>query len=256
MNFLAQLAAIAVVLSAPMIGLAVEPRVAGLHDLVVVEPGMHRDGLPAVSIRDSGESFTAEIPPTLHIHRYFYSGDREFQGPIIQGGPTVIIASHPKTGQRVYTEVTLAAGSPVIAHNKHGIEYIYDHSRIEINYGCDEQSVRVKYHSGQGVRRNLANFREHVFENAGQHLGQSQTLGALKETMHGGGQLAKSAVGAVDSCTAKLLNGAKSLSSAIPGVTPLSSYADDQPARQYEKQIDRAQRLKDSASLDFVPTNR
>ncbi len=37
-----------------------------------------------------------DIAPTVHVHRYYYSGDKEIQGPIINGGPTVVVAITPK----------------------------------------------------------------------------------------------------------------------------------------------------------------
>ena len=57
-----------------------ENREAGFDDLVIMDPGAHQNGLPAVIFDD--ESREIEIPPALHIHRYYYSGDKEYQGPI------------------------------------------------------------------------------------------------------------------------------------------------------------------------------
>lgn len=236
--------------------LGVEPRVAGLNDLLVIEPGTSRNGVPAPTLVNDGDCTTVEIAPSLHIHRFFYSGDREFQGPIIQGGPTVVIASHPRTGMRVYTNVTLAPGAPLIAHSKHGIEYIYDGHRIAIWYGRDETDVTVKYHSGRGFRRNWMETRQAVVEHVGDHLGASQTVGAVKETLVQGGQAVHSGVQVLDSTTADLINRTKQLGSFIPGVVPLSSAGDNVPGRQYQAEIERAQRVSERADPTFVPTIR
>jgi hypothetical protein len=109
-----------------------EPNAIGLHDLVVYDPGVHQQGLPSPQFKKSGKGLTVEIPPAVHVHRYYYSGDKEIQGPLIRGGPTVVVANHPKTGERMYIDVMLPAGAPTIVYNKSGITYGPSHKKCPI----------------------------------------------------------------------------------------------------------------------------
>ena len=73
----------------------------GLHDIVVYDAGAHAQGLPGINFREAGDGLKVDIPPAVHVHRYYYSGDKEIQGPIVAGGPTIVVAKHPKTGQQI-----------------------------------------------------------------------------------------------------------------------------------------------------------
>jgi hypothetical protein len=54
-----------------------EPRVAGLSQLVVIPPGTHERGLPAVRTEPvDAETLLVDIPPTLHVLLFYYSGDQ------------------------------------------------------------------------------------------------------------------------------------------------------------------------------------
>ena len=83
---------------------------------MILDPGNHEDGLPAVIFDD--ESRQIEIPPTLHVHRYYKSGDKGYQGPIINGGPTIMVAQYPKTGERINVDVMLPHATPEIVYTK------------------------------------------------------------------------------------------------------------------------------------------
>ena len=86
----------------------------GLNELVVYDPGTHERGLPAVQLMPNNcGNLGVEIPPAVHVHRYYYNGDKEFQGPIIQGGPTIVVANHPDNpGCTLYIRVNLPSGAP------------------------------------------------------------------------------------------------------------------------------------------------
>ena len=137
---------------------AAETTEAGLNDLVILDPGTHERGLPAVEIKHVEGGREIDIPPKVHVHRYYYSGDKEFQGPIINGGPTVVVANHPKTGERMYIDVVLPAGAPRIAYNKHGITYVYPDKRVAVtfqHFPFDPNKSIVKIHHGQGLGRGI-----------------------------------------------------------------------------------------------------
>lgn len=236
-----------------------EPAAPGLHDLVVFDPGVHERGLPSPQFDRAGNGLTVDIPPAVHVHRYYYSGDKEIQGPIINGGPTIVVASHPKTGKRMYIDVTLPAGAPRIAYNKSCITYVYPHKRVAVTFNhfpLNPDKVTVKYHSGQGVGRTARDWSHHVKEHVNEGIHKSAFLQSVKAT---GGEAGKLAVGvgeAAGKLTSQTLDALKSGASIIPGVSYFKSLAEERGNRQYQTQIDVATDRIKRETPEFVPTIR
>lgn len=237
---------------------AVEPIKVGLNDLVVYDPGVHERGLPSPQLitTPTGE-IRVEIPPVLHIHRYFYSGDKEFQGPLINGGPTMVVARHPKTGETLYIEVVLPPGAPVIAYNSKSITYVYTDQRIEVtfsHFGFNGDRVTVSQCSGRGFARTTRDAKLHAAEKFHKCLQESQLAQAIAEVGTCGKSATVGAVSTVGCATATTIKAAGSLAKVIPGVVPLQSKYEDRFQRRYETSIEHAQRIAPK-SLD-VRTNR
>ena len=250
----------------------------GLNELVILDPGQHADQLPAVLLEEFSLSkdawasgglqagdveperrLSVEIPPQVHVHRYYYSGDKEFQGPILQGGPTILVAKHPRTGETMYVELNLRPGAPRIAHHKTGITYVYPDQRVTIHFQhfpFDASKAVVKYHSGQGVRRTLGQARQQMVARTQTHYLQSPVTQSLKNSaegagslLHGVGQTAARTGGALLDRTDQLVN-------VLPGVQPLRSMGEQRAETRRAAEIRAANRLQQRAETVFVPTNR
>ncbi len=240
--------------------MAQEPAGPGLNDLVVYDPGVHERGLPAAEfIPDEFGGMKVDIPPTVHVHRYYYSGDKEFQGPIIQGGPTVVVANHPKTGKRMYIDVVLPAGAPRIAYNKHSITYVYTDKRVAITFtrmpwNCGE--ARVVNRGGQGLGRSLSDATEKGREHARDSLNGSSLVQSSKEFAYETGDVLHGVKISVEQVGAKTLDTVKSATDLIPGVTYLKSLRDQQPQAAYESSVRAAAAQRERDQVPFVETNR
>ncbi|QDT41947.1 hypothetical protein Pan241w_20270 [Gimesia alba] len=114
------------------------------QEIDVILPGVSSDGIPAVLVESDGDNSKIEIPPTVLVHRYYYTGDRKFQGPYIPGGPSIVVANHPKTKCRVYADVQLLPGAPEVLYSKDMIEYRYGKSRILVSFPHDG-GAKVSY---------------------------------------------------------------------------------------------------------------
>src|SRR5262245_125102 len=76
-------------------------------EIEVLDPNVDPRGNPTVVTRPAaiptgmGASgrVIVDIPPTVLVHRYYYTGDRSFQYKMLPGGPCIVVASHPKTGE-------------------------------------------------------------------------------------------------------------------------------------------------------------
>lgn len=76
-----------------------------------------------------------ETPLTVIVHRYYYTGDRDFQGPMMQGGPTLITANDPATGEQTQIEALLPPGAPRITYRSDRIVYDYRDRAITVRFG-------------------------------------------------------------------------------------------------------------------------
>lgn len=236
-----------------------EPNAVGLHDVVVYDPGVHQRGLPSPQFKQSGKRLTVDIPPAVHVHRYYYSGDKEIQGPLIRGGPTVVVANHPKTGERMYIDVMLPAGAPTIVYNKSGITYVYPNHRVNIHFGSLPllgDRVVVKQKPGRGWARSLKESHARFTQKTKEKIANSALAQSLKEFSGETGKVLKGATGAATQFGADFVDGAKKGLEIIPGVSTLKGYAKDAPQRKYAAEVRSAAEKKAREQLKFVPTNR
>ncbi|MCA9163445.1 MAG: hypothetical protein KDA62_10715 [Planctomycetales bacterium] len=124
-------------------------------EIEVLDPGVDPVGNPAVLLREGPYGQTqVEIPPVVLVHRYYYSGDRSFQAQILPGGPSIVVANHPKSGERCYIPVQMMPGAPRVTYTAHGIEYDYGEHGIKVVFGMFGEPS-VKYRSGQPWSRRV-----------------------------------------------------------------------------------------------------
>ncbi|HWB14735.1 MAG TPA: hypothetical protein VG826_36265 [Pirellulales bacterium] len=218
---------------------AIEPKAAGLNELVVYDPGRHERGLPAVEFTPTLDGkLKVDIPPAVHVHRYYYSGDKEFQGPVIPGGPTIVVANHPKTGQRMYVDAVLPAGAPKIAHNTCGITYVYPHQRVIITFSkWHTDKATVEYACGEGLDRRWHDFKTACSARTHAALQRSPLVQATKDTVCDVGKMALGAKDAAGETAANVINKGREMAHVIPGVTPLKSYAEQHRERAAQNAI-------------------
>ncbi len=233
---------------------------AGLNDLVIMDPGVHERGLPGVELQHiQGQGHKIDIPPKVHVHRYYYSGDKVFQAPIIQGGPTVVVANHPKTNERMYVDVVLPAGAPRVKHTAHSIIYIYSDKRVEIKFRgfpFDPCVAVVKHHSGKGFGVAVRDAKEHCREHVSEKLASSTAINSMKEVCADGADFLGGIKTGAGKLASKGSDSVKTLSNLIPGVTYLKSLRDQGPQTQYEATVERAATKAARQETPFVRTNR
>lgn len=120
------------------------------QEIEVVDPRVDSVGNPAVIIGGDPEDASqqmVDIPPTLIVHRFYYSGDRTFQGPMFPGGPSILVVNHPRTGERCYISAQMLPGAPKVTYRKSSIDYDYGKSGITLHFGYFTPPA-LKYRSG------------------------------------------------------------------------------------------------------------
>jgi len=237
---------------------ATEPRVAGLNELVILDPGANPQGLPAVKVRTSADGKTdIDIPPTIHVHRYYYCGNKEYQGPIITGGPTVVVANNPWTGERMYIDVMLPAGAPIIAYDKGGITYVYQNTRVFIAFSClcREKAV-VTYASGRGVERRVQETAEKVKEKTGKIMQESKVVGTMKKTAKEAKDVATGVAMAAGGAGNFALDTVAKIVPIIPGYQTLKSLGQQFHERAEHEALQQGQFRQETEATQFIQTNR
>lgn len=230
-----------------------EPREPGFNELVIIEPEAQEDGLPAVSV----EGGHVQIPPTLHVHPYYYCGDKEYQGPIINGGPTIIVANHPKSGEKLYIEAVLPAGAPLVAYSNDKITYIYKDRRVIVEFKrLFRHHAVVSYVSGRGIFRKTEEHVSNHMEGIRTLKRQSPLAAELGEIRRDTWRVAKGTVGAVSRVSATALQRVRGLTKVVPGVQALQSAADQAEERGAVEEIRQAGLQQAEDATKFIPTLR
>lgn len=118
-------------------------------EIAVLDPGVDPRGNPAVRVRPGPDGqMVVDIPPVILVHRYYYSGDRTFQGPLLPGGPSILVLNHPRTGERLYIPATMMPGAPRVTYTGHGITYDYGRHALCVHFGWNGKPT-LKYRNGK-----------------------------------------------------------------------------------------------------------
>lgn len=227
------------------------------EEIEILDPGVHSEGKPAVLVGEGpGGEATIDIPPVVLVHRYYYSGDRSFQGPMLPGGPSILVVNHPKTGERLYVEAQMMPGAPRITYTGHGIEYDYGQQAVSLRFGLLGKP-KVMYRNGVSWSERVGNvlrirqLRENVTAlntKTKAYAGKSKTL------LSGAGATVS---GAASTATLPVRNLARlmPLGPALFG-GDMGGYLAERAAQQERtRAMQRAQHQSRADSLDYA-TNR
>jgi hypothetical protein len=227
---------------------AVEPRVAGLDDLVIYDPGVHERGLPGVEFLPDGDGLVVEIPPIVHVHRYYYSGNKEFQGPIIAGGPTV---------ERMYIDTMLPAGAPIVEYDDSSITYAFPDRRVIIVFSCrGKDQATVKYYSGKGLVRKLKEQRDKAKEEHKAAVARSAFANAVKGAAGDVKKVCVGTVGVAGAAATSVVETGTKIVRAVPGVQMLQSAADQRAERLELEGLKQAGERQAAAETELIRTVR
>ncbi len=216
------------------------------QEIELLDPGVDPTGKPAAIVRPDPNNpglQQVDVPPAILVHKFYYTGDRTFQGPMLPGGPTIAALNHPKTGERTYVNIVLPPGAPKITYSSHAIRYDYGPQSVTLSFGvlCGKPTV----HYSQATK--VGNFTKQTAtaavtgtKNLVQRLG-------IPQGMQRFGAGAKNAIGTVadhvhDASQMVLLpvvNGLKSL----PGAQLLQSTPEAQAEKARDKAARQAERM-------------
>lgn len=188
-------------------------RVPPADELMVIDPNVDSRNLPTpVFLPDGRGNQRIEIPPVVIVHRYYYSGDRSFQGPMLPGGPTVFVVHHPRTGEQVSVQGMLMPGSPRIRYTKTCVVYEYADRKISLDFGiCGDAEPRLVIQQHDPITNHIQSGVREVRQTTSEFVtasGLTETASGVrkrgKETLVGVGQQLNTAGNAVFGRAARL----------------------------------------------------
>lgn len=124
-------------------------------EIEVLDPNADSRGRPTVELREECGQLRVDLPPTVLIHKYYYTGDRSFQAQLLPGGPTILVVSHPKTGERCYIETQMLPGAPRVTYTAHEIDYDYGAHGMTLCFGLFGKP-KVTYRNGVPLTKKVA----------------------------------------------------------------------------------------------------
>ncbi|MCI0703129.1 MAG: DUF1466 family protein [Planctomycetia bacterium] len=192
-----------------------------------------------------------DIPPAILVHRFYYTGNRSFQGPMLPGGPLIVSVNHPKTLERVYVPITMPPGAPRVIYTDDTIRYDFGPQSVSLIFGpCG--NPRVQYGQSTNAHENT---RKRVETRRSETLAWVQRTG-IPQGLQRFKNETRSAFGAVadriNDAGKLVMDAFGNLLQFIPGSQFLRSSPEEQAVREQE----RLQRLADTRpDIDntFIP---
>ncbi|QJW94230.1 hypothetical protein [Frigoriglobus tundricola] len=207
--------------------------------------------LPVLPLPPAAPQQQIDVPPAVLVHKFYYTGDRSFQGPMLPGGPVIVSVNHPTTLERVYVPVTLPPGAPRVTYTGNSIEYDYGPQSVTLVFGhCGNPRVRYSQATAahEAARKKAVAARTETASWV-QRTGIPQGLQRFKDET-------KSACGAVadrvHDAGKVIVDVTTNAVQMIPGAQLLKSSPEDKAVREQEG-LQRAADAGPTAESQFVP---
>jgi hypothetical protein len=209
-------------------------------EIEVLDPNADPLGNPAVELRRNDsccrgkdDDLIVDIPPVVVVHKYYYTGDRSFQGPTLPGGPSIVVMNHPKTGQRCYVPVQMLPGAPRVHYSEKGIEYDYGRYGISVEFGLFGKP-KVDYRNHVPVMRRAKEAAAGIAQGTGRLAGATKVPKLAQEASTG----AKNAVTNVGYGVIQLAGRVAAPAVRILQATPVGSVFQSNPERSATRRRD------------------
>jgi hypothetical protein len=213
------------------------------QELEVLDPNVDPNGRPAVIPVTGADGRTRiNIPPAVVVHRFYYSGDRSFQGPMLPGGPTVIVANHPTTGERLYLELQLPPGAPRVIYTRHSIEYSYGVQSIILAFGSHGRP-KIHYRQGVPATARAQIVAASAVASTARLVRRTGVPDASKKVAAGVVNVVQTSADHAHDIGKAVVTPVIQIVKVIPGVSMLTSSAEDRAARERDMMVQKASAL-------------
>ena len=145
------------------------------QEIVILDPGVDPVGNPTVLTKPKENGLAdVDIPPSVVVHKFYYTGDRNFQGPMLPGGPTVVVAGNPHTGERTYVATMLPPGAPRVYYTGTAIRYDYGYQSVSVCFGLFGKAKVLYTQQPTDIAGRVTNLSENMLANARRRVEESR----------------------------------------------------------------------------------
>ena len=236
--------------------------VAPVDEILVLDPRTDPEGKPnPVFVNDPSGQPQVDVPPTVIVHRHYYTGDRNFRGPAFPGGPSTVVVNHPYSLERIYLDVDMPAGSPRVTYRQHSIHYNFGRDNVEIRFadpllGWGKRAPpTIKYTRGNPVKLEAGANSGGMSLPGAELASRTGIPGAVAATGRGLGRAARGAADAIRTTGETVGNGTATVLRATPLNRLVDEQVEDDALNARNRAVQRAARLREERDR-FISTNR
>ena len=248
--------AIAVSVGTPAWGTPKIANVPPTLEIAVLDPNVDPLSRPAIKTKiDAVGNLQIDVPETVIVHRYYYTGDRSFQAQFLPGGPCIVAVNHPKTGERLYIPVQMTPGAPRVIYTSHSIEYDYGKHGVSILFCLLTGRPKVEYRNSMTVARRIENTSARVniackeFSDRAGITEAKQSVGSVAKN------IGKDTADVIGTVGREIMRPVAQVGQLIPGIKMLGTTEEDRAMRLRDSQVRAAEKAAASQNLT-IPTGR
>jgi hypothetical protein len=227
------------------------------QEIEVLDPNVDPMGRPTVRVQPvvgADGIGRIDIPPTVLVHRFYYTGDRSFQGPMLPGGPSIIVVNHPNDGERLYIEVQMLPGAPRVIYTRHEIEYNYGVQSMILTFGAHGRP-KISYRQGVSAGTRVRVAAAQVRQGTARLVERTGAPAAARKVLDGAKNAAETGADHVHDIGKAVVTPVIKIVQIIPGVKMLTSSAEDRVEHERDTLVQQAS--TDVTKLEAsIPTNR
>lgn len=222
-------------------------------EIEVLDPNVDPVGNPTpIPVAQPDGLTRIVIPPTLLVHRFYYTGDRTFQAQFLKGGPCIVVVNHPKTGVQLNVPVQMLPGAPRVTYRHDSIEYDFGNQAVTIKFCWLARAPKVEYRNQSGVNKVQQTATQ--VKNGCTNLIERTNLPTIKQRMKSGGKnVLLTAVDNTAAATRFMARPFAQIARMLPGSQWMTSSRDDQALELENARTRTADLKKQSEEIIYVP---
>jgi hypothetical protein len=264
LHFLLMVSIVATIIGVGSNGLAHDDDgvlVSPLDEVTVIDPRVDSEGRPRAIVRDSARGGKiVDIPPAVIVHKYYYTGDRDFQGPLRPGGPSIIVVSHPVSGSRMYVEAQMLPGAPRITYRRDYIDYDFGEKAIRIHFGHlgalgHAGEPTVSYQHGKSLTKKIAEARIKARNGTRHWIVRTGLPHAVRSIGRGAFNVVDATADGIHKVGAIVVSPVTQIIDATPVGSIVHASAEERAIQERDAAVTRAETEAERFS-QFIPTNR
>ena len=224
----------------------------GINKVITLKPGQSETLFQGVDLSPIQDLLAVELPPTVHVHRAYFSKSETIQGPIVEGGRYIVVARHPITNKTVYVDAMLPEGAPRIRYEPRRIVYIYPEEHINIDFTRPKlngnQGATLVYGKGRGITDRMQTLKSNTIENLQYRTSRSRLINSARTNAQETRKFFAGSAEIMSVFGEKLNRGLRDGINRLPGVERVKSYADSRLAEREKSAAEfdsYLQRLRD-----------